>query len=84
MQKMLSVNCAECRFTNAGFQAQASLLLVRVEYLGGKVLSETGVKNKGKSLKELNVLSDCLSVHSSQVRSTGHCSHRIVTQHVYL
>lgn len=48
MQKMLSVNCAECRFTNAGFQAQASLLLVRVEYLGGKVLSETGVKNKGK------------------------------------
>lgn len=48
MQKMLSVNCAECRFTNAGFQAQASLLLVRVEYLGGKVLSGTGVKNKGK------------------------------------
>lgn len=55
---MLSVSCAECRLTDAGFQAQASLLLVRVEYLEEKILSETAVKNKGKSLKELNALSD--------------------------
>lgn len=80
---MLRVNCAKCRLINAGFQEQGGILLVRVEYVGKKILSETGVKNKGKSLNELNVLSD-LFVHSSQVRSIRHCSHRIVTQHVHL